>query len=182
MSHDRGCPCGREPYEYSTCSCGRDKKTMKKDMTLGEKLQQTITLLEQADIKKLEEQAAADREKIYFQRKLDIQYFDVVKKAIISAIDSGKVPRVKVINYERQEWFRNFYYNAKGRNHDLWVDFVRFFRSEGLEITLVEEHDGMGEQSWIAFTTKVLPKAPRSGYVGDGSHRDRGVSDAKIQS
>ncbi len=26
MSHDRGCPCGREPYEYSTCSCGRTRR------------------------------------------------------------------------------------------------------------------------------------------------------------
>lgn len=29
MSHDRGCPCGREPYEYNDCE---NRKCTRKDM------------------------------------------------------------------------------------------------------------------------------------------------------
>lgn len=34
MSHDRGCPCGREFYEYAECedaSCNRKPKQAKRD-------------------------------------------------------------------------------------------------------------------------------------------------------
>lgn len=131
-------------------------------MKLGEKLKQTITELEQAKIAGLEEQAAADMEKIRRERADTKNWLEETKEKIVSQIESGKVPLVKVENYDRKQWFRDAM-NGKAANQDLWNDFIQYFKSEGLSIDCKEDHDGAGMKGWINITATVLPERPRLG-------------------
>jgi hypothetical protein len=133
----------------------------KQHMKLSEKLKNTLDDLEKAGIKNLQAQAAADMKKIRKEREEDQKYLDFKKASIVTAIDEGKVPLLKVKDYSRQDWLRSLD-KGKGRNQDLWTDFRQYFRSEGIEVVLTEDHDGVGMESWINMSVKVLPPRVRA--------------------
>lgn len=129
-------------------------------MSLGKKLKKTLDELEKADIKKLSDQASADMEKVRRERRLDEEFLISKKKEIVNAVESGKVPLVKICESDRKSWLQKVK-RGEGRNSDLWFDFVQYFRSEGLDIVLKENNHENG-YSWIEMTAKVLPDRPRS--------------------
>lgn len=130
-------------------------------MKLGEKLKQTVEELEAARVEGLQAQHNADLERIRRERQELQQWLNGTKDSIVGQINDGKVPLVKVKNYTRQEWVRNAVKTGKAEHQDLWNDFRQYFRSEGLEPDFTEGHDGMGMESWINITVKVLPPRPR---------------------
>jgi len=135
-------------------------------MKLGEKLKQTITELEQAKIAGLNAQAAADMEKVRRERADTKDWLENMKEKIVSQIEAGKVPLVKVENFDRKKWVRKAV-KGKAANQDLWNDFNQYFKSEGLSITYSEGHCGMGMKDWINMTATVLPERPRLGGFTD---------------
>lgn len=129
-------------------------------MKLAEKLKQTIDELEAARIKGLEAQHNANLEKIRAER-LDIQdWLKHITEKMTAQILAGKVPLHKVSDYSRQEWIRNAMM-AKAKHQDLWQDYMRDWAKEGLSPVIHECHDGMGMESWINMSVKILPKNPR---------------------
>lgn len=137
-------------------------------MKLGEKLKQTLDELEQARIKGLEAQAAADMEAIRRTRAELEDWIEHTRVELVAQIERGKVPLKKVTDYSRKEWLRSA---SKGHasNHDLWSKFRNFWIKEGLEPVLEEAHDGMGMESWINLTVKVLPSRPRN-FASGGAY------------
>lgn len=137
-------------------------------MKLGEKLKQTLDELEQARIKGLEAQAAADMEAIRRTRAELEDWIEHTRVELVAQIERGKVPLKKVTDYNRKEWLRSA---SKGHasNHDLWSKFRNFWIKEGLEPVLEEAHDGIGIDAWINLTVKVLPAKPRN-FASGGAY------------
>lgn len=133
---------------------------------LGDKLKKTLDELEQARIKGLEAQAAADLEAVRRVRADLEDWLEHVRVDFVSQIERGKVPLKKVTNFGRQDWLRSAS-RGTAPNHDLWSKFKQFWVSEGLEPVIEEAHDGMGRESWINLTVRVLPPRPR-GLYSDG--------------
>ncbi len=138
--------------------------------SLGDKLKKTLEELDQARIKGIEAQAAADMEAIRRARSDLEDWLEHVRVELVSQIERGRVPLKKVKDYGRQDWLRSAN-KGHATNHDLWTKFRAFWVKEGLEPVLEEAHDGMGQESWINLTVKVLPARPRnfaSGGVYEG--------------
>lgn len=135
---------------------------------LGDKLKQTLEELEQARIKGIEAQAAADMEAIRRTRAELEDWLEHTRLEFVSQIERGKVPLKKVKDYGRQEWLRSAN-KGHASNHDLWSKFRNFWIKEGLEPFLEEAHDGMGQESWINITVKVLPPRPRN-FASGGAY------------
>lgn len=127
---------------------------------LSEKLKKTLEELEQARVKGIEAQAAADMEAIRRARADLEDWLEHVRVKLISQIDRGRVPLKKVRDYNRQDWLRSAN-KGHATNHDLWTKFRAFWVKEGLEPVLEEAHDGVGVESWINLTVKLLPPRPR---------------------
>lgn len=127
---------------------------------LSEKLKKTLEELEQARVKGIEAQAAADMEAIRRARADLEDWLEHVRVELVSQIERDRVPLKKVRDYNRQDWLRSA---TKGHatNHDLWTKFRAFWVKEGLEPVLEEAHDGVGVESWINLTVKLLPPRPR---------------------
>lgn len=139
-------------------------------MTLGEKLKQTLEELERARIEGLEKQAKADIEKIRREREDISDWLDHKSSQIVSQIEDSRVPLVKVKNYERQEWLRKAI-KGSAEHQDLWNEFIRYWKAEGLAPKLEEAHDGMGMESWINLTVTVLPPRVRGSSSGASGYR-----------
>lgn len=133
-------------------------------MKLGEKLKQTLDDLERAKIKGIGARRQADMKKIKKERANIKNWLDSVKGTFVSQIEASKVPFTKVTTYDRKKWL-NDAVEGKAEHQDLWNDFRQYWRSEGLEPEITEAHDGMGKESWLNFTVKVLPERPRSSEV-----------------
>lgn len=129
-------------------------------MTLGEKLAKTLERLEQAKIKGLEAQAAANMEAVLRARQETEEWLEGIRTNFVAQIEKNRVPLKKVTNYNKQAWLRDA---QKGTcpNYDLWSNFKLFWAKEGLEPVIEEGHDGMGMESWINLSLKVLPERPR---------------------
>ena len=129
-------------------------------MKLGDKLKQTFEQLKQANITRLEDQHNADLAKIKHERDDITHWLETIKKLFVEQINSGKVPLKKITSYERKSWIESAT-KGKAKHQDLWRSFEQFWRSEGLEIVVKHDHDGVGIKSWINLTLEVLPARPR---------------------
>jgi len=138
------------------------------EMKLGEKLKKTLDELEQARIKGIEAQAAADMEAVRRARSDVEDWLEHTKVELVTQIEKGRVPLIKVTDYSRQNWLRDA---KKGHasNYDLWTKFRNFWVKEGLEPSIEEAHDGMGIESWINLTVRVLPARPRN-FASGGAY------------
>lgn len=160
MSHDRGCACGREKYEYDDCtskSCFKRNTTMK----LADKLKETLDTLEKAKIKGIEARHKADMEKIKRERKKLEEWLNIIRDDLIKQIEEGRAPLRKVEYHRKQMWLKSVMV-GNGEHQDLWDNFRRYWASEGLTPKLREGHDGMGIKSWINLTVEILPERPRT--------------------
>ena len=180
MSHDRGCPCGKESYYYADCEMKECTRTMKyyvtqadKAPSLGALLSQTLNELEQAKIKGLEAQANADLEKIRKERADLTQFINKIADDITESVTAGKVPMIKVSAYDRMCWLKSARSMAvKAAHQDIWDGLVAWANSNDLNITVTDDSDTShgGHHSWVDIsavpmsfnvTSKTKPKMYR---------------------
>ncbi len=135
-------------------------------MKLGDKLKQTLEELERAKISSLEAQAAAELEKVRRERAALAEWLENIRLDFIDQINASKVPLKKVKNYERETWLKKAI-SHKAEHQDLWKTFTNFWALEGLDVAVLDGHDGMGTDSWVNLTLKVMPPRPRSAAVND---------------
>lgn len=129
--------------------------------TLGNKLKKTLDELEDAKIKNIEDQANADLEKIRKAKQEKTDLINSIKEKFVDQIENNKVPYKKITDYTLQEWIRS----AQKRNaefQEIWDYFVGYFKNEKCAVTVKEEHDGQGMDSWIVLTLVPQLNATRS--------------------
>ena len=136
-------------------------------MNLGDKLKQTLEELERARIQGLEAQAAAELAKIRKERDALAKWLEDIRLDFIDQINASKVPLKRIKNYERETWLKKAI-SGKAEHQDIWSLFTKFWASEGLDVAVLDGHDGMGQESWTNITLKVMPP------------KRRGIADADI--
>lgn len=122
---------------------------------LSVKLRTTIKNIEEARINGLAAQAAAETAKIEREKRELQSYLDLTKSNIVDQIEMGKVPLVVIKDYTKQRMWRDAQAQKAPHQH-MWNSFFGFFASEDLAVKLVDDHDGVGMESWINLT--VVPK------------------------
>jgi hypothetical protein len=168
MSHDRGCQCGRESYDYADCEMKECTRSMKyyvtqadKAPSLGALLSQTLNELEQAKIKGLEAQANADLEKIRKERADLTQFVNKIADDITESITAGKVPMIKVSDYDLCTWVKksNDPRRSSVEHRDIWDGLLAWANMNGLNITVTDGWGAASQKSWVNISAK--PKAYR---------------------
>jgi hypothetical protein len=147
-------------------------------MKLGDKLKQTLDELERAKVQGIEAQAAADMEKIRRERDALADWLENIRLDFVEDINNGKVPLKKIKNYDRQAWLKKAI-SGKAEHQDLWSLFSKYWHSEGLDAAVLDGHDGVGQESWINLTLKIMPARPRSSLSAEthGLKSDLGVGE-----
>jgi hypothetical protein len=46
--------------------------------------------------------------------------------------------------------------DGKAKYQTLWNDFFGWFETESLELTVTNDHDGVGYESWLVISAKPL--------------------------
>lgn len=128
-------------------------------MNLGEKLRANI--LREAKEKAEREQRELQRKQMMetAERREKERLIARIREHIVEKITGGKTPHFLVAGYSDRQWIllcnRS---NAKNIvDLDLWIGLAQWCKSEGLILELKHEHDGFGERSWIAVTTRPSP-------------------------
>lgn len=127
-------------------------------MSLGQTLANTI---EENRIRNIHEQAvkdAAERRKIEEKRASISLMLTKTRNTLIAHIESRTKPHTTIKEYDHQQWIRAAQ-KGKAQHQDLWTEFQDWAQSEDLTIAVLEEHDGVGIQSWIAITVAPQPTA-----------------------
>jgi frataxin-like iron-binding protein CyaY len=122
---------------------------------LSEKLRTTIKVMEEAKIKGVLAQAAADRAKLEAQRNELELYLEIIKKNLVLQIEAGQVPKYIVNDYGRQREWKSAK-EGTAKFYSVWTDFFGWFENEGLELTISYDHDGVGIDSWLVISAKPL--------------------------
>ena len=125
-------------------------------MKLGEKLKNTLKELQRAQLKTAIAQHKADLEKIRKERQKTMNWLYGIRDDFIDQIDAGKVPVEKINDYDKQKWLE-LAQKGNAASQDIWKDFTRFWKDEGLEVIINDCHDGVGLDSWKSITMKPLP-------------------------
>lgn len=144
-----------------------DRRPKMKPISLGEKLAETLDELEKAKIKGLEEQANADREKIRKERLKLTRLKDDTIASFTSSIEEGKVPLIKIKDYDRKKWVQDAVKN-KASHQDIWDELSAWARQNALYIKVEDAHDGVGIESWINLTVVPVRPGTRSQGLKDG--------------
>jgi len=124
-------------------------------MNLGDKLKNTLDILETARIRGIERQSSADLAKIAHEQAQYQERIDGYLSIIAAKIEGGGVPLIKVTNYDQQTWLRKAMDN-KASHQYIWDQFVDALNNDGLAIVMSEAHDGGGMQSWINLSVKPV--------------------------
>jgi hypothetical protein len=141
-------------------------KTFDKTPTLGDKLKKTLDELEEARLKTLEEKANADMAKVRKEKAKKERLVSRIQNRIVSAIEAGKVPLVKIEAHDEKEWIRKAE-KGQAEYQDLWSQLIRDFGEEKLRLVVSEGHDGMGMKDWL--NVSVEPSAHKIVYRNDGT-------------
>ena len=133
---------------------------------LGDKLQTTITTFKKALIKTLQDQANADLARVQKEFDKRSKFVKKIRNSIMSQIESGKVPYVKITLHNDKEWILLAEKGA-APHQELWASLIREFGQEKLRLVVSEEHDGMGMEDWVVVT--AVPSKNKIVYRGDGT-------------
>lgn len=133
---------------------------MMEQQTLGAKLAKTLDELEVAKIKSLEEKAAADLAAIRKERQELFNFVSDFRQSLIDTITAGKVPAVKVREYNRQRWIREAI-KGTAAHQDIWNELRDWARKQLLIIVTEEGHDGVGVKSWLVLTAHAIRPGTR---------------------
>lgn len=127
---------------------------------LSVKLADTLRLMEEARINGIAAQAAAERAKIEEERRELTSRLETIRAKIVSDIEIGKVPLYHINNYHEQTAWREAQ-AQKAKHQVIWNRFFSFFETQDLAVKLIDEHDGMGMESWINITVEPKHKLTR---------------------
>jgi hypothetical protein len=126
-------------------------------MSLGDKLQATITELDDAKASHHDANLALIR-----QRKQDRQEWgSSIYTQIVDSIESGKVPAIKVTDYADRNWIKAAI-KGNAEFQDTWNLLLSMLGKEKLTLIASEDHDGGGIRQWT--TIKVEPAATKVNY------------------
>lgn len=128
--------------------------------TLGEKLKNTISLLEQNNITTLEDQAGAKSANILAYRNHISDRLHELKKEIFSTVDNHNVPLIKVQDKEFEKWL-GFLCSGGATNIDLWDQFKKTLLAEHLEVVLLNGENGV--HVTVKPKTPPVLRAPKRG-------------------
>jgi hypothetical protein len=126
-------------------------------MNLGEKLKKTIAELETARLFKIQEQKNADMVKIRKERQETTNWLYAIRDTFVDDIQDGKVPANTVTSFDKRSWLEKAL-KGKAPNQDIWDENQQFWKSEGLQLLVSYEHDGVGVRSWIVISLKPVPE------------------------
>jgi len=122
-------------------------------MNLVDKLKATLTELDQAKVKGLEAQHLADMAKIRKERKKIQDTLNKWQTNIVTDIESGKIPYIKISDYNLKSWIHAAI-KGNAKHQELWQEFVSFWDNEQLTVSTTHQHDGVGIKDWIELTVK----------------------------
>lgn len=100
------------------------------------------------------------------ERKYDVEWLEDIRLEFIDQINASKVPLKRIKNFERETWLKKAI-SGKAEHQDIWALFTKFWASEGLDVAVLDGHDGMGQESWLNITLKVIPARPRNFASGN---------------
>lgn len=143
------------------------KEKKMSNISLGQQLAETIDELEKAKINSLEQQANADREKIRKDRLSLTRLKDDTIASLTSSIEEGKVPLIKIKDYDRKKWVQDAV-KSKAAHQDIWEELTAWARQNALHIKVEDAHDGVGIESWVNLTVVPVRPGTRSHGLKDG--------------
>ena len=122
-------------------------------MSLGEKLRNSIDMMESMRIAKEARVNAEKLEKELARKELTRAKFNEYKVAITHTIEAGLVFKpVKMPSI----WGYTAISDAKHPDNHLWLEFFNWARSEALDVKCVFDHDGCGRESWFMLVVNPL--------------------------
>lgn len=133
------------------------------EVSLGDRLRANIKA---EDHRKAEEARLAREAKYqkYRQEREGItKLLDEIKAKISDDILSGK-PEVRIkLNRGRRQLFtytqdKDDVRNPCCRHHRHWENFIQWGEVNGLDLSVVNEHDGMGMESWFVVTATPISR------------------------
>ncbi len=125
--------------------------------TLGERLKTNLDILEQARIKASDEKAAADLAKVKAERDRMVKFCNKLRDTFTAQINADKFPSYKEKSWDRQTWL-DAAVKGKAKFQDVWDDLQRWAESENLKVIVMDQHDGVGIESWKEITVEPLPR------------------------
>lgn len=126
-------------------------------MSLGNKLQKIINDEAAAKAKAEADKVEAQRRRDEKARRAQQNIVDRFIEHVNEKIAQGRVPRFKVENFVLQQWVKQC--TSRGcdpEGYDIWLQAAKWAFSEGLEVKVVDEHDGMGMKSWVSLVVQPM--------------------------
>jgi hypothetical protein len=124
-------------------------------LSLGDKLRQNIEAAELMRLNKEERVNREARERRELRMREVSLEFAKIKIKIIAAIEQGSIPApIRLPRFMDNSY--NPISHVKHNDHAQWVSEMHTWAAEqGLILTVINEHDGMGMESW--WSVKVMP-------------------------
>ncbi len=129
--------------------------------SLFEKLKETHDFLADAKIKSQAEKEQAELEKLKKEKQELEKFVNSLRTEFIEKIENGKIPSIKIKNHDRIRWIKDAAVN-RAKFCSVWDEMIKFFKNERLRVTIKDEHDGVGVDSWIVLEVELIT----SGYRG----------------
>tara|TARA_R110000850_G_scaffold164452_2_gene289550 strand:- start:2305 stop:2730 length:426 start_codon:yes stop_codon:yes gene_type:complete len=128
-------------------------------MSLGDKLQATITELDDAKVS----HQGADLPEIRRRKQARAEWGSSIYTQIVDSIENDKVPLIKVTNRTDQNWIKAAVI-GKAEFQDTWNLLLSMLGKEKLILVTGKDHDGGGITDWT--TIKVKPSTTKVNYRG----------------
>lgn len=125
--------------------------------TLGERLKTNLDLLAQAQIRGADAKIAADLAKVKAERDRMFKFCNKLRDTFTVQINADKFPSYKEKSWDRQTWL-DAAVKGKAKHQDAWDDLQRWAVGENLKVIVMDEHDGVGVESWKIITVEPLPR------------------------
>lgn len=125
-------------------------------MSLGEKLKNTITEIEEKETARLKALREERQLRLAKERKQKSGMLELLKKDIAVQIEQGRIPDIRIYNTMEYDWITDFNY-GRSLDQDLWTSFLEWGKSEQLNITLKKkEFDKYDMETYITLTAKPI--------------------------
>jgi hypothetical protein len=128
-------------------------------MTLGEKLKQQNAerAAREAAAERAKEMKKTAEEKLFLARVS--VFLDYVRDSFIERVEAGnaiKPFRIKDSLMPYEKGMRRLLNDPMHPARHVYAEFEKWIESEGLEVEFVQDHDGMGMESWYNLVIRPL--------------------------
>lgn len=106
-----------------------------------------------------QKEKSASQTRLYYIRTNAVHFLEETKHDIeTEMLNNGACNTVKISDEIAEALGLASYVNPElfGCAADEWTAFVKWGESEGLRITNVRDHDGMGYESWTAIKVELI--------------------------